>query len=89
MRTLVLTFTALSLFAQPAIRPVPPPGYALTHKGFFKPEDIRKAHTLLKHGLDRARSLAAGHAPWTMPFLIASSSSAPPASPSGLKPPPG
>ncbi len=108
MRTLALTLTTLSLFAQPAIRPVPPPGvelsptdrhelsqgldrlnaaiaripagdpllpdvliyreavrYALTHNEFFKPEDIRKAHTLLTHGLDRARSLATGQAPWT------------------------
>lgn len=39
--------------------------HALTHNEFFKPEDIRKAHTLLKNGLERAHQLAEGKAPWT------------------------
>lgn len=38
--------------------------YALAHNEFFKPEDIGKAKTLLKQGMERAELLARGQAPW-------------------------
>lgn len=38
---------------------------ALQYNEFFKPEEPAKAKQLLEAGLDRARSLAKGEAPWT------------------------
>jgi hypothetical protein len=39
--------------------------YALEHNEFFKPDEVLKAHRLLDHGLERARQLSEGRAPWT------------------------
>lgn len=39
--------------------------YALTYNEFFARGDIAKAKVLLKEGLDRAKSLRDGEAPWT------------------------
>ncbi len=39
--------------------------YALAYNEFFKPEEIAVAKTQLKQGLDRARALRDGKAPWT------------------------
>jgi len=39
--------------------------YALHHQEFFAPADIGKGKALLQRGLERARSLADGQAPWT------------------------
>src|SRR5262249_27439850 len=38
--------------------------YALQHDEFFNPREIAVARTLLKQGLDRARQLRDGKAPW-------------------------
>jgi hypothetical protein len=104
LRALLL---ALPLMAQPAIRPVPPPGIeiptqdresleagllhlhgatlrlrgnpllpdvliyeeavrtALQFDGFYKPDEMAKARTLLQQGEERATQLAQGRAPWT------------------------
>ncbi len=40
--------------------------YALAYNEFFKPEEIKAAKSHLKLGLERARSLRDGKAPWTM-----------------------
>ena len=39
--------------------------YALKYNEFFKPDEIGKARRLLQEGLDRAKSLSSGEAPWT------------------------
>ena len=39
--------------------------YALENNEFFKADEVLKAHTLLSHGLERARLLSEGRAPWT------------------------
>ncbi len=39
--------------------------YALENNEFFKADEILKAHNLLSHGLERARLLSEGKAPWT------------------------
>ncbi len=39
--------------------------YALDNNEFFKPDEILKAHRLLTNGMERARQLAEGQAPWT------------------------
>ncbi|MBM3762916.1 MAG: hypothetical protein FJW36_22035 [Acidobacteria bacterium] len=39
--------------------------YALEHNEFFKPDEVQKAQRLLDSGLERARHLAEGRAPWT------------------------
>jgi pimeloyl-ACP methyl ester carboxylesterase len=37
----------------------------LEHQEFFAPGDIQKAHRVLATGIERARQLIGGHAPWT------------------------
>src|SRR5208283_5886429 len=39
--------------------------YALTHNEFFNAKEIPAAKNLLKQGLERAKSLKDGKAPWT------------------------
>ena len=39
--------------------------YALENNEFFKADEVLKAHNLLSHGLERARLLSEGRAPWT------------------------
>jgi pimeloyl-ACP methyl ester carboxylesterase len=39
--------------------------YALEHQEFFKAQEIKAARGLLKQGMERARALANGQAPWT------------------------
>jgi hypothetical protein len=39
--------------------------YALAYEEFFKADEVGKARTLLNEGLERAKSLRAGKAPWT------------------------
>lgn len=39
---------------------------ALTYREFFNPQDVKSGRTLLEMGLDRARQLAEGLAPWTI-----------------------
>src|SRR5215831_7956086 len=39
--------------------------YALSYNEFFKPEEIAVAKSQIKLGLERARTLREGRAPWT------------------------
>ncbi len=39
--------------------------YALSYNEFFKPEDVTVAKSQIKQGLERARALREGKAPWT------------------------